>query len=625
MRKSLIKPVASALTLTTMLALGFLSFIGMFSVLALLPICGAAFFMAFFVESQVYWQNLLHATASLSLNNAAFLKRAIIRRYLKDLISPPKPAVPNNPTFQNNAFLQAYKKQLKYYEDLNGHVSFFDSKANQEREIAHDRLVLMEDFLLEQLTAIEATTDMEKSAQALLTAMGDQKSTLQKELRNRPWILRTGYLFALAAGISTGLASFNAIQLGLITLGISSAIPGGLVVTLGIFAAVGYCFLMYQSIFNMLSDDTFRKYFDGFIEYCSAKPGESRLRQMARCIGISIVAIAVMSIAIFATIATAGTWWYAAKDGLTSLTALTDNIASYLSRAMTVMFAIPTFIFNTINALPSAKKIIGLCKNGLSELKETLLETWQEEVLAEQSLTKKILGAFRFFNPFRALVKVLDSVFFIGHVISTGMISAEGIANVPASVNIACGAATETLTDLPYVSGHNKKATLVAEPHHHHDGWLMKIIKSPITICACLAVLWDFAFSSFADFKKSKENFFEAHDHTLPEKPKNSAWLQQAALMKVGRQQKRLSAKTKTDFIQGKLDSLGNLKNKIADPVLTGDFPLHKLATAVNTYANSAAGKSLGKHRHAFFNQIFPKPATESAQMLAELQSDFRP
>lgn len=551
MNKNIAKTLGVTTAAATVFALGGLSFVGMLGVAPILPLCGVAFFLAAFVEAHVYQENLIQAFQHMAFNNARYLKRAIISRYLKQLLDK---AIENN-QLENQAFLKIYKEHLDDLEEAHEehekltkwkiikeaikHKKFNIKKFYKRRWLpleerqrivaikqqqAESNLAFMEDFLLGTIESPQypnqgLSTYLEDAASHLLYMMDlKTKTALQNELVKRPRWLRVSYIFSIAAGLSTGFAALSAYQLGVLSLGVASVIPGGVFIALSACAAMGYTLLMYRTIEQILADDTVFKYWTKFKESLKGKTIIQR---------VSIVAgaVIIVGVAIAATIATAGTWWYASELGLASLGKLNHLAVNLISQITTVMMALPTLIFNTASSFPSAELIfrylfVDFWKN-MWDIRHDIIKTWQKEVpsISETGILSWLSGVICFINPFRIIRMLLLVIIPLGHVVSMSAVSAQGVPGIPDPVNMSFGGINEGLTDVPYLikagkakpendkNNEQDNANVVEKPSkikkysedddgHDHGGVLMELLYLPVTIVKGLENTWHWFFAS---------------------------------------------------------------------------------------------------------------------------------
>lgn len=515
------KTLTVIFTIGATMAIGFLSFAGMFVLSSSLIWCGTAFVLAAAYEGQVNAEGISSALRRMFDKN--YLKRGILNQYLESQLEEEDERIKKiylleleklkdsteeereqlkaqieerELAKQQNGFLKDYRKQKKYLEDFEK-IEHLTEIQIKEKAAAKKQLRLMESVFFKQFEDYDNhdyyLTPVERSAREL---MAKDREKILTEINRKKWLIRASWLFALGGGVSSGLAAFSAIKTGVAAFAILSAIPGGALIALAGFAAVGYTLLLYQSISDMVQE-----YQGKWRTYFTKRDNESTLKHVVRC----TATVLAIGIAIVATVATAGTWWYAAKEGATLLK-IADRAADILRSVSVALMALPAFIFSTSNSIAS---IDDMSKSSYGKLitdaKTSVKDTWKAE------------SFFRFINPFRFVEKVITytakSVLFLGHVISMGFIS-DRFDAMPAPVCIAANSTGEVLTDLNYLPDEKKD--------HGHESKLLSILFFPVNVVVkslkLLSVLWDWPFSG--SLKKSYDHMFPSpQTQKSPEKP----------------------------------------------------------------------------------------------------------
>ncbi len=515
------------------LALGFLSFAGMFMLSSSLILCSGAFILASAYEGQVNSEGVGRALRRLFTEG--FLKKGIARQYLENFIeqeneyllqeqhvkeiesrpvdlkgAPAKQAalarakerlkkLKLDDEITQNTFFQDYKAQKKYVEDLQvehanlhklEHAKSSMNKTQRQKLSAQSkqlhkrlapakqRLALMETFLLKQIENPPGNnaSDMQTALEKLLQ---NDREKLITEMNRKKWIIRFGAILALGGGVSSFFATFSAMQVAIASLTILSAVPGGILITLSVLAAAGYALLLYQAISDMVQE-----YSGKWRSYFEKRNHESNFKYILRCTGV----VLGIALGIFATIATAGTWWYAVKNGA-SLLNVAENAANAIRAISIAMMTLPSIAFTSTNSVASIDNI----------------SRSSYRLLAREAFYdfKKI----RYFNPFHFLEKLISytakSVLFLGHVISIGIMS-DHLESIPPAFCASTGAASEALTDLNYMPDNKKQ-------HNHESIWLT-LLFLPVTLVVgvlkCLATAWDWLASGCASFAESKQRMF---------------------------------------------------------------------------------------------------------------------
>jgi hypothetical protein len=220
--------------------------------------------------------------------------------------------------------------------------------------------------------------------------------------------------------------------------------------------------MMYINVADMVQNDTLHQWAKNTRDFFVRRENESLTWMAARCFFAGIGAATVVGLSVFATIATAGTWWIAAKKGALLMAGMTETVAKVIRTVTVISMAIPNIIFNTVNALKSVGEIANYTVRNLSaKLGHHFLRPLEN---------KNILQCM---NPFYWLAKsaelVIHAVVFSGHLISVGLTS-DGLAGVPPIITTGAGTLTELLTDWHYIfEMHDHEKDAAHDHDHDHD------------------------------------------------------------------------------------------------------------------------------------------------------------
>lgn len=487
LRKSLVVLLTAGATL----AVGFLSFAGMFVLSPSLVLCGVAFVLAAGYESQINEEGI--GKALKRIFDPHYLALSLVQNYLKKQLK--------NEMLRGNIFLETYREQKRYVKELQEHFEQIKSKhlkpiIKKQLQEEQERLRKMELAFLRQvqLPANNRPSAMEQAMRELCPE--NERQNLCDDIKKKKRRIHFAKVLALSSGIACGFVTLSAMEVGIATFAVLSAIPGGIIVTLSILAGAGYAMLMYRNVCDMIQE------FDGkWKNFFSKQEGETTTRHVVR-IGLSIIAL---GLGIFVTIATAGTWWSAVRDS----TVILDTIQK-IAIALTTL---PNFIYNARNALKSIERIIKIPYGHI------LKETWKN--IAETWRTENVL---QFFNPFRIVETLFTNTYrfalFLGHVVSMGLM-ADRLPAVSPKVSTALNSSLEAVVDteagnfsyLPDDHGHTHRhhgnhTEDEDEHNHNHDSLLLKLLFSPLKLTTKIlqftSAAWDWL-SSKNSFKASLE------------------------------------------------------------------------------------------------------------------------
>ena len=500
MKNSIRKGMGYLLAFGATLSIGLLAFAGMFALSPIPWLCGGAFIMAGVYEGHINHENI--AQALVRLFDTQYLQLALIRQRIRRQLK--------NTKLNEILFLKNYRKldqEIKKLKHLLEH-DIKNKKIKKEKEealkTAETQLRKMEEDYYARIRTFTATTATKSDTDTLCVDVDEPQQAFLKQLNNRKKLIRVGAFFAIGGGIAAALATLSAMQLGFAMFAVTSAIPGGILVTLAIFAGIGYSLLLYRSIAEMIE-----QYSDKAKSYFSKKENESNASHIAR----SVLTVIGIGLAIFATIATAGTWWYAAKHGATLLRA-GERIAAIVRTVTVSLMALPTLIYAARNSVDSAEKV-----SRINVIK------WFDTHLSNVSKTWSKENVVQFLNPFRLIEKLVSgtakTILFLVHVVCDGLMS-DRPGFIGPAVSTALSSASAGFVEAPQVGGEEHGNEEEGGHNHSHDSFVLRAIYFPVKVASFIlrgcASIWDFITSGGKSAKASKEKFFpEEHEHSHDE------------------------------------------------------------------------------------------------------------
>ncbi|VEG91439.1 hypothetical protein [Legionella spiritensis] len=494
-KKNLSRLLALLLTFGASIILGFLSFGGMYALLPLLPLAIGAFVLSVAYEGEIYNKNIQGALDKLTRRD--YLKRHLANEYLLSL-------------FKNGIDTEArgcplffghYKQQLEELAKLSGKKLDPASKARKKQ--VKKTLRGMEKWFAMQVfpPAGEDKTllsDYEIELRDWLAENGQQERQNLFKLRHRQFRLTQG--FSVLSGLFMGLGTTYLLVEAFATIPLLAAIPFGilpvLIVPMAIIAGAAWGLLTYNTITDMINNDTLRKWY---------KRIRDDLKEGLTLRNVLIVGMAVLlvSLAVALTICTAGTWWTVAKHSR-PLFAWMGKMPGFIMGVINPLITgIAALSFNLENTAGSLEIVYGLLSSG---------HNWFSR--AYESIHQSILGLLQrenwlqILNPFRLLLKVtivpLRILLFFGHLISIG-VTADRVPGIPAIVSAILGIISEGFEDMHYFVEHAhdqeeddfndllEKRLNPEEAGHDHSTDLptriLKLIFSPVYL---LAAGWDY-------------------------------------------------------------------------------------------------------------------------------------
>lgn len=538
------------------LIVGLLSFGGLFALWPILPLAGAAFVLSVAYEGEIYLQNIKGAMNKLFKPD--HLKRQIAKDYLlehlqtilasdtteadvagtnHDRASPPQsslsmseetprdqaPTVAAKPIPQ---FFKDYQTALQQLDTFNhpdaaeGHPHVHLDKASRARKKQIEKtLGDMEKWFSIQLlgntkkikkgavSSEDSTTSAyARELRAWLSSgqHAEAQEAARKKLTKHRRLFNATKVFSFVAGAFMGLGTTYLLSGTFAALPFLAALPiaagPALIIPMSIIAGTAYSLLIYNSVTDMIKNDTLRQWYTKLRDDWKAA---NNWRAALRSLLTITLALALTTLAIALTVCTAGTWWTIAKE-TAPLFAWMSRVPSVVMGAlMGVINAISIMLFNVENvaetldmvheAIETPKPLSTRIKDGVKKWATDL-----QHVLERENFWQKI-------NLFRIVLKLtiapLRIVLFLGHLISIG-ITSDRLPGVPELISAFLGIINEGFEDAHYFLDHEhpRKAPLEerlgeGHGHHHHNDIptrLLKIVFSPLYI---MAGLWDYGFS----------------------------------------------------------------------------------------------------------------------------------
>lgn len=513
-KKYLRYSLTGILMLGMILVTGFLSFTGMLALNASIYYAIAAFFLAGGIEGEVYAQNI--SSSLLKIFSGNHLEDRLLNKKLAQLINS------EGGLTSSKGFLADYKKLLNYVQDLE---ETHDESNEHALEEARRSLKWMQRYFKDFMLNNQATPDGLFHPELQLLISDSEKERLRKEIRRKTWQNRFSWILNLAAGISCGLVGLEVAQSSILALtayfglAISSAALSASIFGLALLGAIGFTHLIHNTISDMIQNDTLQKWARKTVDFFKRKSGETNFRYWSRVIFGSLAVSLVVGLGVFATVSTAGTWWYAAKAGAQLIPGI-RNAASAIRTGAVSLMGITTLAFNIVNSLKSAKELS----------KISIHHAWQH-VKKQVEDCRKTENLIQFLNPLRLVIKAITFPFktliFIGHLISMGDMGR--LPGIDDHISTGINFTSELLTDFhmifpedPHQTGEHhhplkhkqdacpqtanasaselEEKTHVHPPeqahrHKHHDhthtdiaGKFLKLVLSPLYI---LAAFWD--------------------------------------------------------------------------------------------------------------------------------------
>jgi hypothetical protein len=410
----------------TTLATGILSFVGMLVFTSSLYWAVAAFFLSAAIEGQIYINTITKAIQYFFKSP----KQAIIEQIKKRI---------------RDEITEQFRKKI--IAELVAKDSTFNEKDEKNKRkidaLLHKKNSAIENQYQQNFKDIEKAIEKE---------LLDRK----KEIVIKTILQILSVLFVIGAGLCAGLVSLSAADIGLATLGVSAAAINVFAPMIAVFAGVGFALMLYRNLQTIIHNDTVQKWFRKIKEcfrYKNKDTDEKKdtvPRYLLRIIPFALGVGVILALATFATLATAGTWWYLAKDGALLIKGISEKAASIIRTLTCALVLLPNFIWALSNSLKTAGQITEMKFGTLKEnIKKPFEKAWENKNI---------------FAWIGALISIpLRVCIFVGHVIAMGLMS-DQMPGMDPTANVALNAAAETTVDLHFIMGHDDH-----DDHHHHE------------------------------------------------------------------------------------------------------------------------------------------------------------
>ena len=462
-------PIGFILILSTILAAGFLSFTGILAIWPFLSIAIAGFVLATSIEINVFKENIWEGIKKLLTAN--FVRDAIIINTLEEKIS-----TLNKDTMP--LFYQDYTKQKENIKKLSGHR--LTQKQKIEKKEAVKTLKSMRQIFINYVLSADKKLYVESELLNDEHFSPVEIKTLKSRIYRRWFLLGISWAINILGGAGCALITVQTLLesipllASLIGISLSATVLTAMVWPLAIMAAIGYVITMYHTLTDILTNPSFRAWAKKKFEYFQRKGEKHTGKYILRVIGSTLLLTFVIAAGIFATIATAGTWWTLMKNF--------PVIISYITVPAEI---ITNIIFNLSNSLDAVKKILKHFSLGV---------VFQNFVKLLQT-TKAKEHWLQFINPIRFILKIVEvpfkAVIFIGHLFSIGAAS-DRLGDIPPLITAIAAVGSEAFEDLPYTFDIKSEHKKHEAGHHHHDHGdvTSKFLKFALSPLYLLSAVW---------------------------------------------------------------------------------------------------------------------------------------
>lgn len=527
-QKSAKKALQAFFTIGASTTLGFLSFSGMYAIAPILALGIAAFGLSILYEGEIYHANIKKALKKLW--QPSYFKQQTANEILNQIVAEPL-------SCDAPQFLKDYQTLYQYCQKNPHHQSALKQLKAMRRY-----------FMLRLFNKQAGQSDYSESLQRFIKSqlnLSKIKISQQKKQTQR----RLGLIFSILSGSLFGFGTLYLLADGIAALSflsISATLLPYIIVSLSTLSAFAYCFLIYNTLSDIIQNDSLRLWFKEIKHDLTSKAG----------IGAKIratTAIILIMLGVALTIFTAGTWWTVANkvpNTLPFLKRLPTVIAGVLVPVFTGLASLFFNLENTKDSMEMINHLMEADKPSSQQISANFAQKLRNFcyysskflfITPIQILATKIQKAWQkeslleFINPFRLLINIIQAplkVFaFLGHIISIG-VTTDQIPGVPTLISAGLSAVSEGFEDMHYFVEHDNHEL----DHDHSHNFPSLVIKTLLSPLHFLNTLWQYPLSD-KPFKDIWHNTWHGHHHKHDE-PKDlpkltTSSLQQLALMRL--------------------------------------------------------------------------------------------
>jgi len=448
------------LTVGASLILGFLSFSGLYASFPILWLAFAAFGLSVAYEGEIYLQNIKSAFSKLFKNNA------LINQLAKDYLLHNFPK--DTQTADCPQFYKDYEAQLKLlaaFEHKNLTEQSKKRKAQIEQTLKDMEKWFAKQLFTQQNNEEEPSEYAKDLANWLKANQAEQLESSQALLEKRRFIFNLVKAFSAVSAVFMTLGTTYLIVEAFSVIPFFVAIPFTMwplmIVPMAIVAGAAYGMLTYNSITDLISNDTINKWVSKVFN------------DMKNGLTVHNVILASSSVVLFLlacalTICTAGTWW---------------TIASNARPLFDWMGKLPTFVMGVINPIVTTISAFSFIIQNTAESLEMVYNATHNFASKIGEFAAAIRDAFAHIqatenwlqqiNPFRILLKLtytpLRILFFFGHLLSIA-VTTDRVPGIPQIIAALVAIISEGFEDMHYFFPHAHKphAPAEEEEHAHH-------------------------------------------------------------------------------------------------------------------------------------------------------------
>lgn len=482
LRKIGLYSTTAILTFGVIVAFGILSASGMLVVSPSVGLAIAAFIFGGVVEGEVFKQEIMEGIEDLKLLGNKGYQYLVTQALEKHILQLKQHGA-------LSGFLLEYDELCEYLASLENKKLSVAQTAEKKR--ARQRLKQMQILLTQYVLE-------EDSQHEYMGGVVDVLRAYRRSFSIKMITYRITLLFSILCGMGFGFAVASALPAALLAV---SASLSFLVWPLAVIAAIGYTFLIFHTVKDLLLSDTFTRWKENIKEWFKLEDGRVTVKYILKVIALGLVTAALLALCVVATLATAGTWWLAVKNGAKLIPGL-QRIAGIIRNVLTPLLVVGDFIFSLFNSLASLNLVVTTLHQArpLQYIKQAWTSLRQDENLLQ------------IFNPFRIIYKciqkTIDLALLIGHTLASG-VARDKFLTVPPVVLAGAGAGREFCADVPFFFEEDKETIT------------QKIILWLMSPLVAVSALWQYTASQWNSAKpvltlsQCFKDAFNLHDDPL--------------------------------------------------------------------------------------------------------------
>lgn len=539
--------LTGVLTAGVIVAFGILSASGMLLVSPSLLLAAGAFAFGGVVEGEVFKEEIFEGLQDFALLGKRGYQQ-LITNMLDELVDETQFA----------GFLGEYQRLRKFLAAVRGKKLTDAQKA--EKHAARKRMQHMQEFFANHVLAQNPVLLAPFNVDQQLIQMIDTIKQKLPGMKAKMVIFRLALPFSMLCGAGFGMATASALPAAFALISLSLSF---MLWPLVAAAAVGYTFLVFHTIKDILFSDSMRNWAARLKKWFTPPNGQITAGFIAKTVTLTLAVAAISALCVMGTLATAGTWWVAIKHGAKLLPHL-QQAAHWIRNILTPLAVAGNFIFSLFNSFESISTIVHAIQE--SHPFQQLRNDWKR--LRERENLAQILNPFRFVC--KVLQKSLDTVLLLGHTAASG-VARDQFLNLSPGVLAVTSGANELAQDIPFFFEEGKKSLA------------QRVVTVALAPLLFISASWQFIASRSnsldkrVSFKRALQDAFEikvkpgyAGDVVQQQSP---GWRQIEIHRAFNKEAKRLaSVVCAGDVAEAKIAALNAIKDNLLLPEYDGDL-----------------------------------------------------